>query len=92
MGGRRELLSEDPAKDAAEEGEVEASVALAVVAACALAAVLASSSAQKAALLGEPFDSNLPVQRGNLKEFPDKERAGKPQPSSFWCFGALYSW
>ena len=39
-----------------------ASVALAVVAACALAAVLASSSTHKAALLGEPFDSNLPVQ------------------------------
>lgn len=65
-----------------------ASVALAVVAACALAAVLASSSAHKAALLGEPFDSNLPVQRGNLKEFPDKERARETSAIKFlvlWC-------
>ena len=60
-----------------------ASVALAVVAACALAAVLASSSAHKAALLGEPFDSNLPVQRGNLKEFPDKERARETSAIKF---------
>ena len=54
-------------RDAARRGwpaTAVASVALAVVAACALAAVLASSSAHKAALLGEPFDSNLPVQRG----------------------------